>query len=175
MCGISGIYAFTEKGRSGLGGVEAANRTLEKRGPDSGKVITGTHTALGHRRLSIIDVSCAGDQPMTTADGRFTIIFNGEIFNYQELKGLLTEEERASLTSTSDTEVFLLLYARLRDAIFPLLRGFFAAALFDQREDRLVLVRDRFGKKPLLFYQDKDCLCFASEMKALLAMGIPKK
>jgi asparagine synthase (glutamine-hydrolysing) len=71
--------------------------------------------------------------------------------------------------------VFLLLYARLRDAIFPLLRGFFAAALFDQREDRLVLARDRFGKKPLLFYQDKDCLCFASEMKALLAMGIPKK
>jgi asparagine synthase (glutamine-hydrolysing) len=175
MCGISGIYAFTETGRRALGGAEAANRTLEKRGPDSGKVVRGTHTALGHRRLSIIDVSCAGDQPMTTGDGRITIVFNGEIFNYKELKSLLLEEERAALTSASDTEVFLLLYARLREAVFPLLRGFFAAAIYDKQEDRLVLVRDRFGKKPLLFYRDGDRLCFASEMKALLAMGIPKR
>lgn len=175
MCGISGVYAFTQKGRSFLEKTEAANGALLKRGPDSGSVYQASTAALGHRRLSIIDVSCAGDQPMTTVDRHYTIVFNGEIFNYQELKSLLTEEEKAALRSSSDTEVFLVLYSRLKESVFPLLRGFFAAAIYNNFDGSLVIVRDRYGKKPLLYYQNDDVLCFASEMKALLAMGIPKE
>jgi asparagine synthase (glutamine-hydrolysing) len=175
MCGISGAYIFSERGRSKLQGIASANNKLFKRGPDSGGLFNTANAVLGHRRLSIVDVSCAGDQPMTTPDGRFTIVFNGEIFNCKELKNLLTNDEQHSLRSTSDTEVFLLLYARLKEAIFPLLRGFFAAAIYNREEDSIVLVRDFFGKKPLLYYQDKNQLCFASEMKALLEFDIPKK
>ena len=153
---------------------EAANQTLSKRGPDGGQLFRNGVTTLGHRRLSIIDISCAGDQPMSTTDGRYTIVFNGEIFNYQELRDLLTPEEKENLRSTSDTEVFLLLYARIGEKVFSLLRGFFAAAIHDHSNGNLVLVRDRYGKKPLLYYQDQDQLVFASEMKALLAFGIPR-
>lgn len=174
MCGITGAYAFTQKGREFLNRTEAANNALIKRGPDSGQVFTEANTVLGHRRLSVIDVSCAGDQPMSTPDGRFTIVYNGEIFNYKELKDLLTDSERESLRSQSDTEIFLLLYSRMGSNVFPLLRGFFAAAIYDQQESSLMIVRDRYGKKPLLYFLDQDRLCFASEMKALLAMEIPK-
>jgi asparagine synthase (glutamine-hydrolysing) len=111
---------------------------------------------------------------MSTTDGRFTIVYNGEIFNYKELKDLLTDSERESLRSQSDTEILLLLYSRMGSNVFPLLRGFFAAAIYDHQESSLMMVRDRYGKKPLLYFLDKDRLCFASEMKALLAMEIPK-
>src|SRR6476620_4656071 len=116
MCGISGIYAFTKQELVGLQKIEADNNTLAKRGPDSGKVLHTANGALGHRRLSIIDVSCAGDQPMTTLDGRYTIIFNGEIFNFAELRDEYLPGEE--LRSHSDTEVFLLLYARLKEKTF---------------------------------------------------------
>lgn len=153
--------------------VAAANAQLQKRGPDGGAVSYYSRVALGHRRLSIIDVSCAGDQPMHTTDGRYTIIFNGEIFNFAELRDEYLPGEE--LRSHSDTEVFLLLYARLKEKTFVLLRGFFAAAIYDHEEQSLLLVRDRYGKKPLVYYQDDDKLLFASEMKALFAAGIPKQ
>jgi len=175
MCGISGAFAFTDNGKAALHTLQKANDTLLKRGPDSGSLFSTENVALGHRRLSIIDVSCAGDQPMTTPDGRFTIVFNGEIFNYKELKSRLSSTEQGSLRSTSDTEVFLFLYARLKEAVFPLLRGFFAAAIYDRDEESVMLVRDRFGKKPLLYYTDEDHFCFASEMKALLSLGIKRE
>jgi asparagine synthase (glutamine-hydrolysing) len=176
MCGISGAVSFTQQGTRFLSRVQSANDTLQKRGPDGGDVFTTERAALGHRRLSIIDVSCAGDQPMRSANGRFTIVFNGEIFNYQELKDrYLTEEERAALRSHSDTEVFLQLYTRLGVEVFKLLQGFFAAAISDQETGEVVLVRDRYGKKPLLYFQDEDKLLFASEMKALFAAGVPRE
>lgn len=175
MCGISGAYAFTAKGAEALQRIGAANQTLVKRGPDGGDVFMNHHTALGHRRLSILDVSCAGDQPMHTADGRYTIIFNGEIFNYRQLQQqYLSADEQAGLRSHSDTEVFLLLYVKLKEQCFALLQGFFAAAIYDHQTGELTIVRDRFGKKPLLFYRDGDKLLFASEMKALLEAGIPR-
>ncbi len=153
--------------------VAAANAQLQKRGPDGGAVSYYSRVALGHRRLSIIDVSCAGDQPMHTPDGRYTIVFNGEIFNFAELRDKYLPDE--PLRSHSDTEIFLLLYTRLKEKTFALLRGFFAAAIYDHAEETLVLVRDRYGKKPLLYYKDEDKLLFASEMKALFAAGIPKQ
>lgn len=176
MCGITGAYALNAKGVASLAAIGKANETLSKRGPDGGDIVTSNRMALGHRRLSIIDISCNGDQPMHTNDGRYTIVFNGEIFNYQELRDHhLTTTEKANLRSHSDTEVFLQLYARLKAEVFTLLQGFFAAAIYDHETGELVLVRDRFGKKPLLIYQDTDKLFFASEMKALFAAGIPKE
>lgn len=176
MCGISGAFAFSTKGQGALQKVRAANQMLVKRGPDGGEVFINEKVALGHRRLSIIDVSCAGDQPMHTTDNRYTIIFNGEIFNYKELRQIyLTQEEQQALRSHSDTEIFLGLFAKLKNKVFELLQGFFAAAIYDHSTEELVLVRDRYGKKPLLFYHDKDNLIFASEMKALFEAGVPRQ
>ena len=176
MCGISGAIGFTTKGRTFLDKVELANNTLDKRGPDSGSVFIKDGIALGHRRLSIIDTSCAGDQPMTTGDGRYTIVFNGEIFNFNQLRETyFSKEELLQLRSHSDTEIFLLLYSKLGIKAFELLEGFFAAGIYDVEKESLVLVRDRYGKKPLLLYEDEDKIIFASEMKALFKAGIPKE
>lgn len=176
MCGISGAFVLSPQKNNVLEKLEGANQTLMKRGPDGGGVFICDQVALGHRRLSIIDTSCAGDQPMTTADGRYTIVFNGEIFNYQQLQQqYLSIDEQNALRSHSDTEVFLFLYSKFKEEVFKLLQGFFAAAIYDSIEKRLVLVRDRYGKKPLLIYQDDEKILFASEMKALLAFDIPKE
>jgi asparagine synthase (glutamine-hydrolysing) len=175
MCGIIGGYALTDAGKKYLERISSGNETLSKRGPDGGDVFFGNKVALGHRRLSIIDLSCAGDQPMHSVDGRYTIVFNGEIFNFQELKeDHFSAEEISGLRSHSDTEVFLLLYIKLKEKAFQLLRGFFAAAIHDHHTGEVVLVRDRYGKKPLLYYRDEDKVLFASEMKALFASGISK-
>ncbi len=175
MCGISGAFIFSTRGQQFLGKVQEANQALVKRGPDGGSVFNKDNVALGHRRLSIIDTSCAGDQPMTTPDGRYTIIFNGEIFNYHQLQQqYLSAEEQQGLRSHSDTEVFLLLFTKLKEKAFSLLQGFYAAAVYDAQTNELVIVRDRYGKKPLLIYHDEDKIIFASEMKALLKAGVPK-
>src|SRR5947199_4479455 len=111
MCGIIGAFVFRKDGESFLTRINDANEVLAKRGPDGGGMFNHHSIVLGHRRLSIIDVSCAGDQPMHSHDGRYTIIFNGEIFNYKELqKKYLTNDEQRELKSHSDTEVFLFIY-----------------------------------------------------------------
>lgn len=176
MCGITGGFAFNNQGKDSLLKIPSANALLDKRGPDGGNHFTSGNIVLGHRRLSIIDVSCAGDQPMHSRDGRFTLVFNGEILNFKALKeNYLSEEERANLRSNSDTEIFLQIYSRLKEKTFELLRGFFAAAIYDREAEELVLVRDRFGKKPLLYYKDEDQFIFASEMKALFEAGVPRQ
>jgi asparagine synthase (glutamine-hydrolysing) len=176
MCGIVGTFVISDKGCSFPDRIEQANERLFNRGPDGGSIFRRNRIAFGHRRLSIIDVSCAGDQPMHTADGRYTMIFNGEIFNYKELRDTyLSVEEKSSLRSNSDTEIFLLLFAKLKERTFGLLQGFFAAAIYDHEIEELFLVRDRYGKKPLLVFQDVDKIIFASEMKALFEAGIPKQ
>jgi len=176
MCGISGVFAFTPKSGGTLDLIQSATDTLAKRGPDNGNIYKDQTVALGHRRLSIIDVSSVANQPMVSQNGRYVIVFNGEIFNYKELRlNYLTEEERSNLISSSDTEIFLVLYQRIKEKVFPLLRGFFAAAIYDKQNKSLVLVRDRFGEKPLLYFMDEDKLCFASEMKALFAFNISAK
>ncbi|HEU0064144.1 MAG TPA: asparagine synthetase B, partial [Flavisolibacter sp.] len=161
MCGIVGLYAFTESGKKFMANMDASNQMLSKRGPDGGSVYQHNKVTLGHRRLSIIDVSCAGDQPMHSMSGRFSIVFNGEFFNYQELRNrYFSDSEQKQLRSHSDTEVFLALYEKLGKDTFELLQGFFAAAIYDIEKEEIVLVRDRYGKKPLLIYQDDDKLLF---------------
>jgi asparagine synthase (glutamine-hydrolysing) len=174
MCGIVGIYAFNEKGISTFENLAKANATLAKRGPDYAGTFQQGNVALAHARLSIIDVSPEGNQPKTEETGRYTIVFNGEIFNYKFLKASLIEKGH-TFKSDSDTEVLLKLYIQDGEACLNQLNGFFAFAIYDNHDQSLFIARDRYGIKPLFIYQDEDKLCFASEIKALLALGLPKK
>jgi len=173
MCGITGIIAFTEKGESYIEKVEKSLLSLSQRGPDGQGIYKNKHLGLGHTRLSIIDTSPAGAQPFTDNTGRYTIILNGEIFNYKEHRKTLIEKG-IQFRSQSDTEVLLQLYILEGAKCLEKLNGFFAFAIYDQTDKKLFIARDRYGIKPLLIYRDEDKLLFASEMKALLAYGIPK-
>jgi asparagine synthase (glutamine-hydrolysing) len=174
MCGITGIYSFNEAGKSFFGKVENSVKTLSKRGPDSNGSCRFANAVFGHTRLSVIDVSSAGNQPFTDHTGRYTIIYNGEIFNYKELRKTLLDKG-IHLRSETDTEVLLYLYITEGPSCLEKLNGFFAFAIYDSQNQSLFLARDRMGIKPLLVYQDDDKIIFASEMKALLAYGIPKE
>jgi asparagine synthase (glutamine-hydrolysing) len=174
MCGITGIYAFNEIGRFFTINLFAATDALANRGPDSNGSFTDHFVGLGHRRLSIIDTSSDGRQPMTDESGRYTIVFNGEIFNFQELKEKLVQQGIV-FRSTSDTEVLLHLYIREGENCLHQLNGFFAFAIYDKETEGLFIARDRMGIKPLLYFQDEDKLLFASEMKALFVYGVPKQ
>src|SRR5688500_10545417 len=125
MCGITGILAFNENGKSSLNKIKEACISLCKRGPDGGGVYKKESVALGHRRLSIIDTSNNGAQPMTDPSGRYTIIFNGEIFNYKELRESFFPD-KGDWISESDTEVLLHLYIKLGKECLLKLSGFFA-------------------------------------------------
>ncbi|MEM9832781.1 MAG: asparagine synthase (glutamine-hydrolyzing) [Bacteroidota bacterium] len=174
MCGITGLYAFNELGKFHMIKLAAATEALESRGPDLGQHDLLDHVGLGHRRLSIIDTSREGSQPMRDASGRYTIVFNGEIYNYRELRQRL-DGKGINYISQSDTEV--LLYWLIYHGIQGLneVNGFFAFAFFDAEENRMWLARDRFGIKPLLYYSDEDKFFFASEMKSLLTFGVEKQ
>ncbi|WPP52275.1 asparagine synthase (glutamine-hydrolyzing) [Catalinimonas niigatensis] len=174
MCGITGIYAFNEIGRFHMINLAAATDKLSRRGPDFGRSTSVHRVGLGHRRLSIIDTSASGNQPMKDASERYTIIFNGEIYNYQELRQGL-EQQGVSFQSATDTEVLLQLYIHQGKACLEQLNGFFAFAIYDEQRDHLFIARDRLGIKPLLYYADEDKVLFASEMKSLLAYGIEKE
>jgi asparagine synthase (glutamine-hydrolysing) len=176
MCGIAGIIAFSEKGRHQVPKVRQSIRTLETRGPDDEGIYTTEEIGFAQRRLAIIDTSKEANQPMWDRSGRYVIVYNGEIFNYHELRSLhFSEEEQKSFRTKSDTEVLLELFIKKGAACLSLLEGFFALAIYDTQKKDLFIARDRFGKKPLYIYQDEDIFVFASEMKAILAFGIPKK
>ncbi|WP_017730249.1 asparagine synthase (glutamine-hydrolyzing) [Nafulsella turpanensis] len=174
MCGITGIFAFNEIGRIGLIHLSAATDALQQRGPDSRGVHTDYFVGLGHRRLSIIDTSAGGAQPMQDGAGRYTIVFNGEIYNYRELREQL-KAKGYTFHSDSDTEVLLKMYIEYGERCLQQLNGFFAFAVYDAQEESLFIARDRMGIKPLLYYQDTDRFLFASEMKALLAFGLSRE
>ncbi len=173
MCGITGILAFNEVGRFNMINLARATAALEKRGPDHQGMYTEYFAGIGHRRLSIIDTSADGNQPMKDETGRFCIVFNGEIYNYQKLGEELVNQG-INLRSKSDTEVLLNLYIREKERCLEKLNGFFAFAIYDKEENSLFIARDRMGIKPLLYYQDEDKVIFASEMKSLLSYGIEK-
>ena len=172
MCGIAGIIAFSDKGLDKLGKINNAVSALSKRGPDGNGIYSHHRVSLGHARLSIIDTSTAGSQPMTDASGRYTIIFNGEFVNFQEHKNFVIEKGY-HLKSESDTEILLYLYIIEGEECLQRINGFFAFAIYDKEEETVCIARDRFGEKPLLYYQDENNFLFASEMKALAAMDIP--
>ncbi len=173
MCGIAGIVALSEKGKSSLDKIEAAVQCLNKRGPDAKGIFKHNSVAFGQTRLAIIDTSDAGLQPMQDATERYTIIFNGEFFNFKEHRQFVLDKGY-KLKSESDTEVLLYLYIIEGEKCLHRVNGFFAVAVYDKQEETVFIARDRIGVKPLLIYKDNDRLMFASEMKSLIAMGIPK-
>ena len=167
MCGIAGIVGFGGPVSRDL--LENMNRRLIHRGPDDGGewVSETGDVGLANRRLAILDVSPAGHQPMHSPDGRLAIAYNGEIYNYVELR-----DELASLgerfRSHSDTEVILAAYARWGEACVERFNGMFAFALWDAANGRLFAARDRFGEKPFYYHHSPKRLVFASELKALV-------
>lgn len=178
MCGITGFYTLRKNAVASLAKITQSTNKLQQRGPDSGNVFTDERVALGHRRLSIIDTSSAASQPMHDHSGRYVIVFNGEIFNYRELSASYLKDvwPRIGKAEThSDTEVLLYLLIEYGPKCLEWLSGFFAFAFYDKTSGKLLLSRDRYGKKPLVCYKNEDCFAFASEMKSLLAWDIPKE
>lgn len=143
------------------------------RGPDAGAVIALPGAVLGHRRLSIIDLSDRAVQPMSSTDGRFVLVFNGEIYNYRELRTALAGSY--TFRTESDTEVILAAWIVWGEAMLERFNGMFAFCLYDTIERHAFFARDRFGQKPLHVVEDRGRLLFASEVKALLAAGVPAK
>jgi asparagine synthase (glutamine-hydrolysing) len=173
MCGIAGIFNFKE--RVDRIKVEAMISSITHRGPDGGATWLSADCALclGHRRLSIIDLSLDAFQPMHYLENRYTIVFNGEIYNYIELKEKLIYKGYNFKTS-SDTEVLMALYHDKRENCLHDLDGMFAFAVYDQVKETLFCARDRFGEKPFYYSLHNNAFYFASEMKALWAAGVPK-
>jgi asparagine synthase (glutamine-hydrolysing) len=174
MCGIAGIIGASPAQASVLR-VQRMTDALAHRGPDGAGHWTapGGCLTLGHRRLSIIDLSDQAGQPMHYL-GRYTIVFNGELYNYLELKAIL-QQKGYHFRSQSDTEVILASYDAWGVASLQQFDGMFAFAIWDEREQMLFAARDRFGEKPFYYYTDKEQFLFASEMKGLWAAGVVKK
>jgi asparagine synthase (glutamine-hydrolysing) len=173
MCGITGIFAFNLIGKFNRVNIAAATQALSRRGPDFQDIYIDENIGLGHRRLSIIDTREIANQPMWDEGKRYCIIFNGEIFNFQELRRDL-EVKGISFFSTSDTEVLLKLYIQEKEKCLNKLNGFFSFCIYDKQAQTLFIARDRFGIKPLLYVFDEDKFIFASEMKSILHYGIEK-
>ncbi|MBX6329661.1 MAG: asparagine synthase (glutamine-hydrolyzing) [Pseudolabrys sp.] len=169
MCGIAGCLHVD--GRPAAAAVlRRMARMLAHRGPDGEGYFTDDAFGLGHRRLAIIDLSAAAAQPMTSADGRYVIAYNGEVYNFRELRGELVARGHRFRTA-SDTEVVLEALAAWGPKAIERFNGIFAFVLWDRRERRLLLARDRYGVKPLYYAQVGAAFLFASEIKALLAHG----
>jgi asparagine synthase (glutamine-hydrolysing) len=178
MCGIAGIFGSLAGGPAVVTAVERMVRALRHRGPDASGVQSFSRATLGMARLAIIDLSPAGNQPMSSPDGGVTLVFNGEIFNFLDERARL-EAAGYDFVSRSDTEVVLALYLERAEAFVERLRGMFAVAVHDRRggpaKEKLILARDHFGIKPLLYAERDGRFAFGSEIKALLASGVPRR
>lgn len=166
MCGIAGIIQKTQVNKELMGEMLKA---ISHRGPDDEGVWFGKNgnIALGHRRLSIIDLSPAGHQPMASPDGNFVVVYNGEIYNFQEIRDEL-EKKGHDFKSKSDTEVLLHSYMEWGEECLDRLNGMFAFAIWDEKEQKLFAARDRVGEKPFKYFFDGNKFIFASELKAIL-------
>lgn len=174
MCGIAGVLSSSQPVT--LATLKKMTDSISHRGPDGdGHWLNQNHTvAFGHRRLSILDLSHNADQPMSYGNERYVIIFNGEIYNYLEIKENLLKKGY-SFKTTSDTEVLLAIYQEKKEKCLEYLDGMFAFAIYDALEKSVFLARDRFGEKPLYYSFHKNQIFFGSEMKALWAGGVPKE
>jgi asparagine synthase (glutamine-hydrolysing) len=173
MCGIAGFVNWNGEPPS-LGRIRAMTDRLRHRGPDGEGHHLHRNAALGHRRLSIIDVS-TGAQPMGNEDGTVWVTFNGEIYNFREIRATLEAHGHVFRTA-SDTETIVHGFEQWGERVLDHLRGIFAFAVLDQRAGRLLLARDHFGVKPLVYYADDHRLVFASEAKAILAEpAVPRR
>ena len=169
MCGIAGILGTVEPADRAR--VAAMCAAQAHRGPDAERVSEVPGAVLGHRRLSIIDLSDRALQPMTV--GRHVLVFNGEIYNYRELRDELAPRHR--FTTTSDSEVLLAAWAEWGEGCLERLNGMFAFCVYDTEDRAAFFARDRFGQKPLYLAEQNGRLLFASEVKALIAAGVPAK
>ncbi|MEI8278495.1 MAG: asparagine synthase (glutamine-hydrolyzing) [Bacteroidota bacterium] len=163
MCGIAGGYSKNGINKLAL---QQATDTLLHRGPDAGGYFNDVSEKvfLGHRRLSIIDLSTVANQPMHSACGRYVMVYNGEVYNFNTLREKLPQQQ---WKTHSDTEVILELFAAFGTECFSWLNGMFAVAIFDTLHNKLTLCRDQIGIKPLFYYWDKDTFIFSSELKAI--------
>lgn len=159
MCGIAG-FNWDDNNK-----IRSMTESIRHRGPDAQGFFTDSDISLGHARLSVIDLSDSANQPMISSDGRFTIVFNGEIYNYQEIKDQLSTYQ---FRTKSDTEVILAGFSMWGEDIVKKLNGMFAFAIWDRLEEKLFLARDRSGIKPLFYYWDGELFIFGSEIKAIL-------
>jgi asparagine synthase (glutamine-hydrolysing) len=172
MCGLCGI-AYTDTGRVASDELLIAMRdTLSHRGPDDAGHYLTPGIAIGSRRLAVLDLSERGHMPMSSADGRYRIVYNGEIYNYRELRPSL-EARGYRFSSNTDTEVLLYLFIEEGAGMLERLNGMFVFAVWDSRERELFIARDRLGVKPLYYAARPEGLYFASEEKALFAAGVP--
>jgi asparagine synthase (glutamine-hydrolysing) len=170
MCGIAGFIGVgDEKILRGMVG------TVQHRGPDDLGVYYREGVGLAHARLSVIDLSQRGHQPMWNEDGSIVIIFNGEIYNFKDLKKEFSLEKKYHFQSETDTEVILRMYEELGERCFEKLDGMFAIAIYDTKKKRLLLGRDRIGEKPLYWGVFGDTIIFGSELNVLLAHPLVKK
>lgn len=167
MCGISGYVSVN--GARPDGTIRFMTGPLAHRGPDGEGHWAEPGVALGNRRLAVLDLSSRGDQPMMSRNGRFVMTYNGEVYNYLELKADL----QGDCKTGTDTEVVLEAFARWGTESLHRLNGMFAFAVWDRLAERLILARDRFGVKPLYYAEWDGALYFASEIKALAAAGVP--
>jgi asparagine synthase (glutamine-hydrolysing) len=165
MCGVIGIYSF--KSDVSEDALIEMSKAITHRGPDNGSVKVFGNVGLGHRRLSIIDLSNEANQPMSCGDDRFTIVYNGEVYNFLEIKNKL-KQQGVKFYNSSDTEVILNSFKAYGSDCFAMFNGMFALAIYDAIENELILARDQFGIKPLYIYSDTNLFIFASEKKAIL-------
>ena len=172
MCGIAGILYFNNHRTVEDNRLTAMRDALLHRGPDFGSSFIENNIGLGHRRLSILDLSPLGNQPMFSDDERYAIIFNGEIYNFLELRPEL-EKKGFQFKSHCDTEVLLKMYIAYGEEMLDKLNGMFAFAIWDRQEKTLFAARDRVGIKPFYYVADDEQFLFASEAKSLFAGGYP--
>ena len=167
MCGVAGFTQFKKDITDVAGVLGSMGEAIRHRGPDAGGTFIEDEIALCHRRLSIIDLSEHGAQPMWSPSGRYVTVYNGEIYNFQSLKKELLEDG-ITFRGTSDTEVLIALFEKHGPDCLAMLNGMFAIAIWDKQEHSLFLARDRLGKKPLYYYNKGERFLFSSEIKSIL-------
>ncbi|MEQ8625775.1 MAG: asparagine synthase (glutamine-hydrolyzing) [Vicingaceae bacterium] len=172
MCGIAGVFYWSDSEVSTTA-VEQMTEQLSHRGPNASGIFQDKNLVLGHRRLSIIDLNEASNQPFVSEDKRYALVYNGELYNFKAIKEKLSDFH---FRTDSDTEVILAAYQRWGADCLQHFNGMFAFALWDSHKEELFIGRDRLGIKPLYFYRDERCFAFASELRALLQSDlVPRK
>ena len=171
MCGIAGIMVLNNVEKTILQRIEDCARAIAHRGPDNLSTTQFADIALSHSRLSIIDTSAAANQPLHDTAKEYTIVFNGEIFNYAEIRNELTHKG-VNFQTQGDTEVFLELFKKEGLKALERISGFFAAAIYHHSTQKLYLFRDRYGVKPLYYYYNNHTFIFSSEVRGIRASGV---